>query len=299
MGKGKFGVVRLGIHKTSGERVAIKIIKKSAIKEKDLALVRYEIETLKMCQHPNIMKLLDVFETFEYLYLVIELLEGGDLFSYLERVNFKVPEAKARKFIHSLATGLFYLHTYGIVHRDLKPENIMLKDKTENSDIKLVDFGLAKIIGPSETCTETYGTLAYIAPEVLMSKPYGKAVDIWSLGVIAHLLLVGFLPFDHKNDTVLSKYLLRERVRMTVKADLKYDSPKWEGVSEEGKNFVQSKAWKHLGILVKEPEKRMEIKELLQHPWILKGTKGMKKVRQNSVGGEVFAAFSLTDSDVE
>lgn len=205
MGKGKFGIVKLGIHKKSGDKVAIKIIKKSAIKEKDLALIRYEIETLKMCQHPSIMRLLDVFETFEYLYLVMELLEGGDLFSYLEKLQFKVPEARARKIIHSVATALFYLHTYGIVHRDIKPENIILKDTSENADVKIGDFGLAKIIGPTETCTETYGTLAYIAPEVLMGKPYTKAVDIWSLGVIAHLLLVGFLPFDHKSDAVLAK----------------------------------------------------------------------------------------------
>jgi len=175
------------------------------MKKKDLALVRYEIETLKMCQHPNIMRLLDVFETIEYLYLVTELLEGGDLLSYLKRMKFQVPEARARKIIHSLATGIFYLHTYGIVHRDLKPENIVLKTNSDDADVKIVDFGLAKIIGPAETCKDIYGTLAYIAPEVLMSKPYGKAVDIWGLGIITHLLLVGFLPFDHKDDAALAK----------------------------------------------------------------------------------------------
>lgn len=164
-----------------------------------------EIETLKMCQHPNIMRLLDVFENIEYIYLVTELFSGGNLYQYMENAKFKIPEPRVRKIIHSLATAVYYLHKYGIVHRDLKPENIMMTDKTANSDVKIVDFGLAKILGPSQTCTEVYGTLAYIAPEVLQNKPYGMAVDIWSLGIITYFLLAGVLPFDDKDDVVLSK----------------------------------------------------------------------------------------------
>lgn len=176
--------------------------------DKELMLVRYEIETLKMCQHPNIIRLLDIFENIECIYLVMELLSGGNLFAYFERRKHHIPESKAREIIHSLATGLFYLHSYGIVHRDIKPENIMMTDKTDNAQIKIADFGLAKIVGPSQFCNETYGTLAYAAPEVLMKKPYDKSIDIWGLGIIAYLLLTGVLPFDHKDDSILIRYIL-------------------------------------------------------------------------------------------
>ena len=129
-------------------------------------------------------------------YIVMELLKGGDLFTYLEKRKFKIPESRACQFTHSLSTAVFYLHTFGIVHRDIKPENILMTDESEESDIKLVDFGLSKIIGPNELCNEPFGTLSYVGPEVLLQKPYGKSVDIWSIGILAYLFLSGTLPFD-------------------------------------------------------------------------------------------------------
>ena len=184
----------------------MKSMKKATMTEKDTEQMRNEIETLKMCQHPNIIKLLDVFENTDHVYIVMELLDGGDLFSYLEKRKFKIPEARARKIIHYLAGALFYLHSYGIIHRDIKPENILMVDKSESSDVKIVDFGLAKMIGPSQLCIDAYGTLGYVAPEVLSEKPYAKAADIWSLGVIAYLMLIGALPFDSKDDHELTRY---------------------------------------------------------------------------------------------
>ena len=126
----------------------------------------------------------------------MELLKGGDLFTYLENRNFKLPESLASKYIHSLATAVYYLHSFGIIHRDVKPENIMMVDQSESSEIKLCDFGLSKIIGPNEMCKEPFGTLCYVSPEVLMQKPYSKSVDIWSLGIITYLFITGTLPFD-------------------------------------------------------------------------------------------------------
>jgi len=197
--------VKAAVHKKTGKRVAIKIMKKASMPESELELIRYEIETLKVCQHPNIIRLLDIFENVEFIYLVMEILMGGNLFKYFEKRKCCLPERSTRKIIHSLATALFYLHSYGIIHRDIKLENIMMTDKGDEANVKIADFGLAKIIGPSELCNERCGTLAYAAPELLLRKPYGKAVDIWSLGVIAHYLLTGVLPFDHKNDSVLMK----------------------------------------------------------------------------------------------
>lgn len=206
LGKGKFGIVRAATHKKTGKRVAIKVMKKSAMTVQDVELVKQEIEILKMSQHPNLIKMLDVFENIEHIYIVMELLEGGDLFSYLEKRRFRVTEQRASKIIHSLAAGLYYLHSYGIVHRDIKPENVLMVSKAEDSDVKIVDFGLSKMIGPNQLCNEPFGTLSYVAPEVLQQKPYGKAVDVWSIGILAYLMLVGSLPFDHEDDREVARY---------------------------------------------------------------------------------------------
>lgn len=129
---------------------------------------RREIEILKMCQHPHIIRLLDIFENQDYIYIIMEQLNGGDLFSYLEKRSFTVPEARAKQLSHQIATALYYLHSYGVAHRDLKPENILMADNTDTANLKIVDFGLSKIIGPNETSLDPFGTLSYVAPEVLL-----------------------------------------------------------------------------------------------------------------------------------
>lgn len=146
-----------------------------------------------------------MFDSPDYIYIVMDYLPGGDLFSYLEKRKFKIPEARARVVAHKIATALYYLHTFGIAHRDLKPENILMSDDTDDCDLKLVDFGLSKIVGPSESCTEPFGTLSYVAPEVLLQKPYGKEVDIWSLGIIIYMMLSGVLPFDDDDDREIAR----------------------------------------------------------------------------------------------
>ena len=114
----------------------------------------------------------------------------------------------ARSIAHQLATAIYYLHSYGVIHRDLKPENIMLAHKIDPNDtttvpeVKIMDFGLSKIIGPAERATEPYGTLSYVAPEVLREKAYDSQVDLFSLGVVIYLMLSGTLPFDDKDDYV-------------------------------------------------------------------------------------------------
>jgi serine/threonine protein kinase len=169
LGNGKFGLVRLGIHKQTGRKVAIKIMTKKDMDNKDLELVKTEIDILKICQHPNIIKLYDVFENVDYIYisnrllnLVMEHCSGGDLFSYIEKRGFRLPEPRAAEIIHKLCTAVYYIHSYGIAHRDLKPENILMTDSTDDADIRLLDFGLSKIIGPSDFCTEPYGTLVIV-----------------------------------------------------------------------------------------------------------------------------------------
>ena len=141
---------------------------------KELELQKREIEVLKICTHQNIIRLLDVFENPTYIYIVLEYCSGGDLFTYLDKRDFKITENRARNIAHQIALALYYLHTFGIAHRDLKLENILMADDTDDSELKLVDFGLSKIMGPNETSTDPFGTLSYVAPEVLLQKPYGK-----------------------------------------------------------------------------------------------------------------------------
>jgi serine/threonine protein kinase len=133
---------------------------------------RREIEVLKMCQHPNIITLIDLFENVDYYFIVLEYMGGSDLFDYLSAREFNLGENRVREISYQLALGIKYLHSYGIVHRDLKLENVMMSDTTDQSIPKLVDFGLAKMIGPKEKADEPFGTLGYVAPEILEKKPY-------------------------------------------------------------------------------------------------------------------------------
>eukprot|EP00826_Nyctotherus_ovalis_P048249 TRINITY_DN5659_c0_g1_i11.p1 TRINITY_DN5659_c0_g1~~TRINITY_DN5659_c0_g1_i11.p1 ORF type:complete len:512 (-),score=140.90 TRINITY_DN5659_c0_g1_i11:1507-3042(-) len=207
LGKGKFGLVREATHKQTGEKVAVKIIKKKKLSIEKLALAKREIEIMKVCQHSNIISLLDTFENSDYIYIVLELLRGGDLYEYLEKREFKISEARARNITHSLATALFYLHSYGIVHRDIKLENIMMTEDTDQAEAKLVDFGLSKMIGPSESCKEPFGTIGYAAPEILKNEPYDKAIDIWSLGTVLYIMLTSQMPFDEETEEAIAMYV--------------------------------------------------------------------------------------------
>ena len=255
LGNGKFGLVKLGINKQTNQKVAIKIMSKKQMNTSDLELVRTEIEILKICQHPNIIKLYDIFENENYYYIIMEYCSGGDLFSFLERHQFKLKEELASKIMHKICAAIYYIHSYGICHRDLKPENILMTSKNENSDIRLLDFGLSKIIGPNETCNEPYGTLTYCAPEILLDNPYTKQVDLWSLGVMTYLMLTGKLPFHDRID--------REIAKKAAFTEPDYSDKLWNGISDDAINFVK-------GLLKKKGDERMNIKEALQHNWIKK-----------------------------
>ena len=254
LGNGKFGLVKRGVNKKTKKEVAIKIMAKNDMKNEDMELVRTEIEILKICQHPNIIHLYEVFENKDYYYIIMECCSGGDLFSYIEKRHFKLPEKRACEIVYKILLALFYLHSYGIIHRDIKPENILMVNSTENSDIRLVDFGLSKILGPNEFCTEPYGTLSYVAPEVLLEKPYNNKIDCYSLGVATYLMVSGSLPFDHpKND--------KEIARQTVQDEIPFKKIVWKNISEECVLFIK-------GLMEKNPEKRMSVKDALDHDWI-------------------------------
>ena len=259
IGKGKFGVVNLGIHKKTGQQVAIKILNKENIKTKeDKELVRIEIGILKLCHHPNIVRLLDHLENNDYIYIIMEYIEGGTLGQYFKKKKFNFSERQATTIMSQIASGVKYLQQYGIVHRDLKPDNIMITQQNEFGVIKIMDFGLSKIVSPNETMVDGYGTLSYVAPEVLLRTPYNKEVDIWSLGVILFYMLSGRLPFRGKKEKEVAEKIVYE--------PLEFDEDDWETRSQRVQDLISC-------CLQKNKEDRITIDEFINHPWFKKNMK--------------------------
>lgn len=233
IGKGRVGVVNLAEHKESGRLVAIKKLEKPKMSELDFSLVKAEVDILKVCHHPSILAILDYFEGEQFIYTITEYCSYGDLYSWLEERNFAISEWQAAKLVAKLSLAVEYLHYLNIVHRDLKPENIMITNKEKDPDLKLVDFGLSKIMMPGKLCYDSVGTLSYAAPEVLLEQPYGKAVDVWAIGVNAFLFLVGKLPFDHATDQNLI-------IEKTIDGNIPFYAMEKLNLSDESKEFITS-----------------------------------------------------------
>ncbi len=211
----------------------------------------------------------------------MEYCKGGTFYKFLKNRNFILKEELAVNLAHKICMAVYYFHSFGITHRDLKPENILMTSEEEDADIKILDFGLSKIIGPNEKCSEPYGTIIYCAPEIILDHPYTKNVDSWSIGVITYIMLYGNLPFFDKNRQKLTKYITK-------------GIPCYKGVnkvSEEAKNFVQR-------LLVKDQYKRMNIKEALEHKWFRKFNKDFVNYRIKNKDKknifELYTSFNLT-----
>ena len=256
LGNGKFGLVKLGINKHTKEKVAIKIMNKKKMDSSDIELMRTEIEILKICQHPNIIRLYDIFENIDYIYIIMEYCPGGDLFSYLEQRKFKISEERAAIIMNKICEAVFYFQTYlGVIHRDLKPENVLLTSSSDDSDIRILDFGLSKISTPNEKCTEPYGTLTYCAPEIILDEPYNKEVDMWSIGVMTYLMISGRLPFNGEDENKIAREIAFNEPDFNAEC--------WKKVSKECISFIKQ-------LLEKNAKKRMVIGDALKHPWFKK-----------------------------
>lgn len=239
------------VHKITGVHCAVKIIDKATIEPEEKSLLRTEIAVLKLVNHPNIIKLEGLYESKQYIYIVMEMLKGGELFERIVgRPRFS--ELEAAKLLRPLLESVAYLHDLGIVHRDLKPENILCGEELE--DLKIADFGLSKMILPKEKMDSACGTLSYVAPEVLTMQGYGKEADLWSVGVIMFLLLCGKLPFDGDDHN--------EIIRSTIQADLKVHPAIWGKLSEDAKSLITS-------LLNKNPKERITAREALKHPFLI------------------------------
>uniref|UniRef100_A0A8C5A8X5 Maternal embryonic leucine zipper kinase n=1 Tax=Gadus morhua TaxID=8049 RepID=A0A8C5A8X5_GADMO len=249
IGSGGFAKVKLGRHLLTGEKVAIKIMNKKELGE-DLPRVQVEIEAMKNLSHQHVCRLYQVIETTSKIFIVLEYCPGGELFDYIIAKD-RLSEEETRVFFRQIVSALAYVHSQGYAHRDLKPENLLI-DADHN--LKLIDFGLcAKPKGglgyELMTCC---GSPAYAAPELIQGKTYiGSEADVWSMGVLLFALLCGYLPFDDDNCMVLYRKITRG----------KYDNPHW---LSPGSVLLLNQ------MLQVEPKRRLTVRQLLDHPWVLK-----------------------------
>jgi calcium/calmodulin-dependent protein kinase I len=231
LGAGIHASVKRGRNKKTKELVAVKCIDKDNMKPKQLDR---EIQILSSLSHPNVISLKDVFEDVKYVYLVLELVEGGELFDKIVKDG-AFSEKDAAKLIRKITEALQYLHEKKVCHRDLKPENLLLTSKGSDADVKIADFGLSKLMGEKSMMKRACGTWAYWAPEILRRQPYDTSVDLWSVGVILYIMLSGVHPFDPDGQS--SDAQIVERI---LKADYKFDPEYWSGISPAAKHVVQS-----------------------------------------------------------
>lgn len=260
LGEGTFGKVKLGVHQDTHERVAVKILDKVQIQQQNMGgQVKKEISIMKQLKHPNVVMMKEVLASRTKIFIVIEFISGGELFTEIVKHG-KFTEPVARRYFRQLISGVRYCHAQGVCHRDLKPENLLLD---ENKNLKITDFGLSNFVDggerpPDETAIEkllhtTCGTPNYVAPEVLADKGYdGKIADIWSSGVILYVLLAGFLPFDEKQ--------MADLFRKIQRAEFQY--PGW--FTSSAKNLMNL-------IFVTDPHKRIKIDDIMRHPWFKEG----------------------------
>jgi 5'-AMP-activated protein kinase, catalytic alpha subunit len=254
LGMGTFAKVHHGRDLRTGESVAIKIISKDQVKRVNgmMEQIQREISIMRLVRHPNVVELKEVMATKTRIFVVMELVRGGELFAKV--ANGRVPEDLARHYFKQLISAIDFCHSRGVSHRDLKPENLLLD---ENGNLKVSDFGLSALpeqLRHDGLLHTQCGTPAYVAPEVLRNRGYdGARTDVWSCGVILFVLLTGHLPFQHENMMKMYQKIFKSE----------YQVPPW--ISGDARRLISK-------LLVVDPAKRISIPEIMRHPWMKKGS---------------------------
>lgn len=265
LGEGGYSIVKAGTHKVTHNKVAVKIVKRTNIDQEDEEALRQEVAILQALDHQNVTKLFDFYEEKQNFYLVMEYLDGGELFDRIVKKTFYT-EKEARDLVFILLKAIKYLHDKNIVHRDLKPENLLLSSKDDDHTVKLADFGFAVKCDGANILTQC-GTPGYIAPEILRKRPYGKTVDMWSFGVILFILLGGYPPFHDDDQNKL--------FRKICKADYQFHPEFWTPVSDEAKHLIQ-------GMLTLDVKKRLTVDQALAHKWLGKSAQELEACNLDS-----------------
>jgi len=252
LGTGCSGNVVLATGLASGRKCALKRIKKNSVLPKVLRQLITEVEICLTLDHPNVVRLNDVYDTNQEIAILTEVLNGGELFGRLAEVKV-FPEPLAAETTRQMLRALSYLHSHDIVHRDIKLENVMYESDAVDSPLKLIDFGFAKVWDSSKVMRTACGSVAYVSPDVLRGKGYTSKCDLWSLGVIVFMLLSGYPPFNGSDE---------KRIRKIVAADVDWSHPRrWAKVSESAMDFVK-------GLLAQSPAARLDTQAALHHPWL-------------------------------
>lgn len=202
--------------------------------------LQLEVEILSEVDHPNVVKLIEIYDEGAVLFLVMELMSGGELFDRIVEKE-AYSEKEAASTIKPIVDAIRYCHDNGIVHRDLKPENLLYETEEQTSIIKISDFGLARFV-QEELATTACGTPGYIAPEIVEGKGYGKEVDYWSIGIILYIMLCGFPPFYDDNNQKLFEAI--------TSCKYEFPSPYFDKVSDSAKDLISK-------ILVRDPKDRL------------------------------------------
>ncbi|XP_062458836.1 serine/threonine-protein kinase DCLK2 isoform X2 [Pezoporus occidentalis] len=252
IGDGNFAVVKECIERSTGKEFALKIIDKAKCCGKE-HLIENEVSILRRVKHPNIIMLIEEMDTPTELYLVMELVKGGDLFDAITSST-KYTERDGSAMVYNLASALKYLHGLNIVHRDIKPENLLVCEYPDGTkSLKLGDFGLATVVeGPLFTVC---GTPTYVAPEIIAETGYGLKVDIWAAGVITYILLCGFPPFRSENN------LQEDLFDQILVGKLEFPSPYWDNITDSAKELISL-------MLHVNAEARYTAAQILSHPWV-------------------------------
>uniref|UniRef100_A0A4W4FY41 Serine/threonine-protein kinase DCLK2 n=1 Tax=Electrophorus electricus TaxID=8005 RepID=A0A4W4FY41_ELEEL len=252
IGDGNFAVVKECTERSTGKEFALKIIDKNKCRGKE-HLIENEVAVLRRVKHPNIIMLVEEADTSSELYLVMELVKGGDLFDAITS-SMKYTEKDASSMVHNLAAALKYLHGMSIVHRDIKPENLLVCESPDGTKaLKLGDFGLATVVdGPLHTVC---GTPTYVAPEIIAELGYGLKVDIWAAGVITYILLCGFPPF--RSEVGVQEDLFDQ----ILQGNLEFPSPYWDNITDSAKELIGQ-------MLQVNVDARYTAADVLIHPWV-------------------------------
>jgi len=254
LGSGTFATVRRVVQKSDQSiQKALKITSLRNLKDEEVEALKNEVVILGKCSHPNVVKLHESFITADKIYMVQDLLSGGELFDRIIEQTF-FSEKEAAKVVSQIGSALAYLHERDIVHRDLKPENLLLTGKGDDYAVKIIDFGLAK--QSKDLMSMPCGTPGYVAPEILKRRKYHKEVDIWSLGVITYILLCGFPPFHDDGNNLKNLY---KQIRAG-----KYSFPKkyWANISKEAILLIKK-------MLQVKPRNRISASKILTDKWIV------------------------------
>ncbi|XP_029699435.1 serine/threonine-protein kinase SIK1 [Takifugu rubripes] len=261
LGKGNFAVVKLARHKVTKTQVAIKIIDKTRLNPSNLEKIYREVQIMKLLNHPHIIKLYQVMETKDMLYIVTEYAKNGEMFDFLTSHG-RMSEDEARKKFWQILTAVDYCHRHHIVHRDLKTENLLLD---ANMNIKLADFGFGNFYNAGEPLSTWCGSPPYAAPEVFEGKEYeGPQLDIWSLGVVLYVLVCGSLPFDGASLPALRQRVTEGRFRIPF------------FMSQDCENLIRK-------MLVVDPTRRITVAQIKQHRWMLADPTAARQILSHSL----------------